>query len=141
MQHRMADLSSWTSPDGSGRTVPLTTFSIVNGSVDCLGGGGAFATAQDFMKLLKAVLREDGRLLKKESYQELFVTQLSKDSEKALHDLLASNSEMYEELGGSIPLDSRISYSLGGIMSTDSFKDWMGANTLHWHGMANLSWV
>ena len=108
MQHRTADLSSWASPNGSSKTVPLTTFSFVNGSTDCLGGGGAFATAQDFMKVLKAVLREDEKLLKKESYDELFLPQLSEESEKALHGLLASDEHMWEELGGFIPLDSRI---------------------------------
>ncbi len=141
MQHRMADLSSWTNRDGSGKAVPLTTFSIVNGSVDCLGGGGASATAQDFMTLLKVILREDDRLLKKESYDELFLPQLSEESERALHDVLASSQYMWEELGGFIPLDSRISHGLGGILSRDSFEDWMGANTLHWQGMPNLSWV
>ena len=46
----------------------LEGWDLVNGSTDCLGGGGVFGSAQDFLALMKAVLVEGPKLLKEKSY-------------------------------------------------------------------------
>lgn len=51
----MADISTL---DAAGKAVPLVEFDLINGCTDCLGGGGEFASAQDFMTLLKVVKQE-----------------------------------------------------------------------------------
>lgn len=138
MHDRVADVSML---DTTGKAVPLVGFDLINGSTDCLGGGGVFASARDFLALLKAVLVGDVRLLKEKSYEELFRPQLSAASKQALHVLLESDSGLYNELGGNIPLSGQKSWSLGGLLSLDRYHEWMGKNTLLWQGMPNIRWV
>ena len=138
MHDRVADVSML---DTTGKAVPLADFDLINGSIDCLGGGGVFASAQDFMALLKAVLVGDARLLKEKSYEELFRPQLSAASKQALQALLESDRGLYNELGGNIPPSGQKSWSLGGLLSLDRYDGWMGKNTLLWQGMPNIRWV
>ena len=138
MHDRVADVSML---DVTGKAVPITGFDLINGSTDCLGGGGIFTSAQDFMALMKAVMVGDSRLLKEKSYEELFRPQLSEQSKQALHTLLESDSVLYNDLGGNIPLSGQKSWSLGGLVSLDRYDGWMGRNTLLWQGMPNIRWV
>lgn len=138
MHDRVADLSTL---NATGKVVPLEGGDLVNGSTDCLGGVGAFASAQNFLTLTKAVMMRDSKLLKEESYEELFKPQLSEPSKRALQALLESNSGLYWGLGGNIPLSGQKSWSLGGILSLDKYDGWMGKNTILWQGMPNIRWV
>ncbi|KAL8718940.1 MAG: hypothetical protein Q9225_003984 [Loekoesia sp. 1 TL-2023] len=139
MQHRMADLSM-TDPAGGVKAVPLEGIDLINGSVDCLGGSGLFASAQDFLIILHAVLTEDERLLRKESYQELLTPQLNDASEQALNDLLARDSRAYHFYGMNVPLPAHKSWSLSGIVTRDEQPGWMGRNTVLWGGIPNIIW-
>lgn len=67
------------------------------------GGAGAFATAKDYMLMLQVVLREDAKLLKKESYEELRRPQLSKESKDAPDALLRGSEYINVELSGNVP--------------------------------------
>ena len=139
MRHRIADMSM-RDPHGSGKAVPLEGFDIVNGCQDCLGGAGAFGSGQDFMILLQAVLKEDERLLQKESYSELFAPQLNGHSRQALQTLLV-NDEMDAVYGLNVPQAGQKSWSLGGLISLDEYPEWMGKNTMLWGGVPNVIWV
>ena len=138
MHDRVADISRL---DSTGKAVPLVGFGLINGSTDCLGGSGVFASAQDFMALLKAVMVGDSKLLKEESYEELFRPQLSEPSKQALQKFLESDSKLYNDLGGNVPLSGQKSWSLGGLLSLDRYYGWMGRNTLLSQGMPNIRWV
>lgn len=137
MRDRVADLSTL---DTTGKAVPLEGWDLINGSTDCLDGGGVFASAQDFLALIKAVMVGDAKLLKEKSYEELFKPQLSDPSKQALQALLESDSGLNWELGANIPLSGQKSWSLGGILSLDKYDGWMGKNTLLWQGMPNIRW-
>lgn len=140
MQHRMASISI-LDPSGSRKAIDLPDFDINYGATDCIGGGGAFASSEAYMAILQAVLREDPRLLTLESYLELFEPQLSETSMQALQSLLASSEQMQDALGLNVPLSGQKSWSLGGLLSMDEYRGWMGRNTLLWGGMPNLIWV
>ncbi|MCJ1243878.1 hypothetical protein MMC30_001075 [Trapelia coarctata] len=131
------NLRTW---DESGAKTVLG-FDLTNGSVDCLGGGGLFGTARDFMHVLQAVLGEDDRLLKKESYAILFSPQLSDASTEALAKLLRESNYHNQELAWAVPLDGRKSWSVGGLVSLDAYSGWMGNGTWLWSGLPNLRWV
>ncbi|KAL8903525.1 MAG: hypothetical protein Q9207_003859 [Kuettlingeria erythrocarpa] len=137
MRHRMADLSM-TDPSGGVRAVPYQGYDLVYGCVDCMGGGGLFASAQDFLAILHAVLAEDKRLLSKQSYQELLMPQLSNASEEALNSLLTKEPQAYHYYGMNLPLLGRKSWSLSGIVSIDEQLEWMGRNTVLWGGFPNI---
>ena len=138
MHDRVADVSML---DPTGKAVPLADFDLINGSTDCLGSGGVFASAQDFIALLKAVMVGDPKLLKEKSYEEFFRPQLSAPGKQVLRVLLESDSGLCNELAGNISLSGQNSWSLGGLLSLDRYHGWMGKNTLLWQGMPNIRWV
>lgn len=140
MAERRAEMSTWNQ---DGKCVSLgENFDFNNSPTDCTGGGGAFGSAQDFFKLMQAVLREDERLLKKaKSWEELFRPQLTAESEQALQRLLESGDELNLELGANVPLSGGKSWSLGGLVSLDRYEGWMREGTMLWSGMPNIRWV
>ncbi|KAI4176255.1 MAG: hypothetical protein LQ346_007910 [Caloplaca aetnensis] len=133
----MADLSM-TDPSGGDRAVPYQGYDLVDGCVDCMGGGGLFASAQDFLTILRAVLAEDKRLLSKQSYQELLMPQLSNASEEALNSLLTEDPQAHHYYGMNLPLLGRKSWSLSGTVSMDEQPERMGKNIGLWGGFQIL---
>lgn len=123
MHDGLADLSTL---DATGNAVTLEGRGLVNGSTDCLGGGGVFGSAQDFLALMKAVLVEGSKLLKEKSYEELFKPQLSGPSKQASQALLESDSGLYWGLGGNIALSGQKSWNLGGKVSLDNMRGGWG---------------
>ena len=130
---------SMRDPLGSGKAVPLAGFDILNGCHECLGGGGAFASAPAFMLFLQAVLREDGKLLQRNSYKELFAPQLNEESRTALQRLLEDDEEMNALYGMAILVSGQKSWSLAGIILMDQHPGWMGRNTVLWGGRCRTS--
>jgi CubicO group peptidase (beta-lactamase class C family) len=57
---------------------------------DCMGGQGVFTSAEEYVKVLKALLvaDQDGKILKKESVEMMFSPQLSVGSKEALNAAL-----------------------------------------------------
>ncbi|MCJ1264134.1 hypothetical protein MMC22_004005 [Lobaria immixta] len=139
MKHKMADLST-ISPE-SGKAVDAPDFDLVFGAIECLGGGGVFASSEAYMALLQAVLREDPRLLKPQSYGELFKPQLNEECENAFCNLLSSNQQMQEYLGINVPTTGRKNFSFAGMLSMDDYPGWMNKGTLLWGGVPNIIWV
>ncbi|KAF6235645.1 hypothetical protein HO173_006328 [Letharia columbiana] len=62
-------LAGLSTLDATGNAVTLESWDLVSGSTDCLGGGGVFGSAQDFLALMKAVLVDGSKLLKEKSYE------------------------------------------------------------------------
>ena len=54
------------------------------GSTDCFGGHGGFGGMEDYLKVLRSILANDGKLLKPETVELMFQPQLSADSQKGL---------------------------------------------------------
>lgn len=58
------------------------------GATDDIGGGGAFAWPTDYMKAMRSLLANDGKLLKRETVDQLFEPHLNDYSQKVLMDKL-----------------------------------------------------
>jgi CubicO group peptidase (beta-lactamase class C family) len=140
MAGRIAEMSTWNK---DGKCVWLVEdFDPNDGATDCLGGSGASASAQDFFKLMQAILRRDERLLKQsESWEELFRPQLTSESKEAWQRLLESGEVYNLELGANFPLGGAKSWSLGGLVSLDGYDGWFGEGTMLWSGLPNIRWV
>ena len=137
---RLADICM-LDPAGSGKAVHAPGGNINSDMTDCLGGGGVYATPEEFMTLLHAVLNQDSRLLEPDSYDELFRPQLDERCSASLHDLLLSDQQMQEYIGLNIPTSGQKNWSFAGILSTDEYPGWMRKNTLLWGGLPNIIWV
>ena len=139
MQHRIADMSMLV--PGSEEAIDAADVDINGGIEECLGGGGAFASGESYMTLLKAVLREDPNLLRPDSFTELFKPQLDEQCSAALHSLLLGDPQMQEYIGMNIPTSGRKNWSFAGLLSLDEYPGWMKEGTLLWGGVPNIVWV
>lgn len=135
-----ADVSMLSPEDGK-TAVPLEGFDISGGLDDCLGGGGMYASANDLLTALQAVLHRDPKLLRESSWEELCADQLEPNSRAALQDLLRTDDQANVYYGMNVPREGSKSWSLAGILSLDDYPGWMGKNTLLWGGITGLMWV
>ncbi|EMD67843.1 hypothetical protein COCSADRAFT_34624 [Bipolaris sorokiniana ND90Pr] len=142
---RMADMSA--RDPTSGKTVvfsePLPYLDGEGKEVTShMGGQGAFASVEEYVKVLKALLEADkggeGKILKKESVDELFKAQLGDKSREmlmgVLEDKAASNAMDGLPIG--VPKD----HALGGVILTGDGPDGKKAGTMVWGGYPNLIW-
>ena len=120
----------------SGKAVPMPR---VVQATDAMGGGGMYATPTEYLKVLHAVLKNEGTLLKKETVDEMFRPHLSKDSQQALMKVM-SFPEVNLMMGG-MPERTEMDWGLGGLLILENMPQWRKKGTMTWGGMPNLTWV
>lgn len=140
MRHRMATISQLDSA-GTNKTVHSSLQDITLGATECLGGVGASGSCEAYMKLLQAVLKEDSRLMKPQSYEELFKPQLNEQCAAALHNLILLDESARQTHSMSIPASGQKNFSFGGLLSMDEYPGWMRKNTVLWGGAPCIVWV
>ena len=71
------------SNDGSGKVVNGSEVpSLDEGAEDCVGGHGTYASMRSFFKILQSVFANNGRLLKEETVEMIFESQLTQKLKK-----------------------------------------------------------
>jgi CubicO group peptidase (beta-lactamase class C family) len=94
LQERMADMSV---RDETGKVRWTGAVMVHQGkdgkeAEDCFGGHGCFTSAEEYLKVLHAVLNRDEKILKKETFEEFFRPQLSEGSAAALNHVLQDDA-------------------------------------------------
>ena len=110
------------------------------GGIDCFGGHGAFTSMPEYFKILRSLLLDDEKILKRSTTAQMFQPQLTKESQEAQKQLMAEpqNTTMFVgEFPKHVPLD----WGIGGILMREADEGWRGRNTLIWSGLPNLFWV
>ena len=90
------------------------------------------------MKVLHAVLKNDGTLLKRETVEDMFQPQLSGQSQAALLKVMSSTGE--NEMNGGLPEGTKRDWGFGGLLVMQDLEDWRSKGTMTWGGMPNLMW-
>ena len=121
-------------PDGS-----LVPFAVNDEAEEEGGGGGLYASVEDYMALLADLLREEPRVLGREMVGLLFASQFAEGS-AALEGLKACRN-VYETMTGALTRGLRVNHGLGGVLV---MEDAMGLGrtngTLTWGGSFGLMW-
>ena len=138
LRKRLTDMSM-RDPTGSGKAIYVPDPGFQAPVDDAMGGGGAFSSPREYIKILQCMLANDGKLLKPESIEEFFKPQLSKSSQQAFMELL-ENPELNSQLGG-MPLGTSKDWSLGGLLVMEDLPKWRNKYTMGWGGLPNLTWV
>jgi CubicO group peptidase (beta-lactamase class C family) len=100
------------------------------------GGGGLYSTADDYIKVLISLTKNDGKLLKSESIDELFKPQLQDPSHlQAVVDNRGVQTE------GNFPRGTLVSYGLGGMLNLTPVPGRRAKGSMQWGGLPNLTWV
>ena len=140
MTDRLADISALDPSGGKSFAAP-ENWDINSGCKECLGGGGAFASADTFMLLLQAILQEDPKILATNSWKEFFKPQLNEQCTEALHQLLLNDPNMQSFCGMGIPTSGKKNWSFAGLLSEDKYPGWMSEDTVLWGGVPCVKWV
>lgn len=138
LRQRMADMSL-RDPSGSGKAIYTSAQLMPDSTKDDTGGGGAFANAPEYLKILHSLLANDEKLLKKKTVDDLFKPQLSELSRQAFMNLW-SDPQLNLMLGG-LPLGTEKDWGLGGLLLLEDLPNWRRKYSMTWGGMPNLSWV
>jgi CubicO group peptidase (beta-lactamase class C family) len=126
--------------ENSGRAVPLQRPFLTEGVSECFGGQGAYAAMEDFMKVLRSILADDGKLLTKDTTATMFQSQLGDASRESLRKHIKSCGLNAAFIGIS---DNSHAYDwgIGGMLAMDDVSSGRKKGTLFWSGKPNLFWV
>ncbi|KAK4988997.1 hypothetical protein LTR50_003593 [Elasticomyces elasticus] len=134
VRSRLADVSMRTRDGGLKHYAgPLLT----HGATDCLGGEGAYASMPDYLKILHSLLRDDEKLLKKETAAQLFSPQLEGERKAAL------NKALRVSMVATLPhrFTQSLDFGLGGAIMDEDDVGRRRRGTMIWSGLPNLCWV
>ncbi|KAK7470274.1 hypothetical protein VKT23_001706 [Stygiomarasmius scandens] len=99
------------------------------------GGAGMFIKPTDYAKLLEALLRNDGTILKPETVDLMFTPQLQ--DPKYLVEYIKANPFRYTMLAA-LPVDIEYNWGLGGILTLQDVPGKRRKDSLSWSGLPNL---
>ncbi|KAG8624910.1 hypothetical protein KVT40_006661 [Elsinoe batatas] len=137
MKKRQAELTA--RDEKSGKVVPYSLPFLNHGSKDCFGGHGGFCTIEEYIKVLQSILRNDEKLLKKETVDQMFQPQLTPESRAALQQQV-NTPEIVAMFIGDFPDSKQYDWGLGGILVEKDNQGRRKKNTLIWSGMPNCFW-
>ncbi|THV08214.1 beta-lactamase/transpeptidase-like protein [Dendrothele bispora CBS 962.96] len=132
-----------------GKLKPLTEYRSTGVFPYDAGGGGLHLPPSDYAKVLQALLKKDGTLLKPETVDLLFKPQLEPDVVKSLVSrvrrgqspgLRAGFSTALLELEEGMNFDSAVNWAFGGLLAVKDVPGRRKKGSLAWGGLPNLFW-
>ncbi|KAK3335145.1 putative transesterase [Cercophora scortea] len=136
LRARMVDLNP-SDPDGLGRAV-LGGGEMNARSKGDFGGHGLFMSGEDYVKVLRSLLANDGKILRPETVDSMFENHLAPEAAEGHKAALASKGGMFFRVG--ITEGSKAGHGLGGLLTLEDVEGWYGERTLTWGGGMSLSW-
>ena len=125
----------------SGEIAPFNVSVLKDPAKDDLGGAGIFSTATDYLRILASILRNDEKLLKKESVEEMFTPQLTPVQKAAYMKLADGIPGLNTHLAGRLKPGTEITWGLGGAIIEEDVPDGRKKGSMFWGGLPNLCWV
>ncbi|KAK6858703.1 Acyltransferase LovD [Apiospora arundinis] len=125
---------------GEPPAVDAASFDILFGGTECFGGVGLFGSTAAYHFFVSALLRRDQRLLKPDSYVELFRPQLNEHLEEEFNKYVAKSPVHTALLGMGIPLSIRKTWSFAGMVAKEAQPGRFAAGTTLWGGVPCAEW-
>lgn len=134
----MADLSP-ADPKGHGIAVSGGV-DILNDAETCMGGQGLYGAGSDVIKVLGSLAANDGKILKPETVEMMFQSQLSDSARKSMRELMRTELG-HTYYGCNTPIEKERDYGFDGLLLVEGVDGWFGNNTMQWGGGINSAWV
>ncbi|GAB1312887.1 Beta-lactamase [Madurella fahalii] len=137
----LARLAGMAARDAAtGKLAPSEMQPDLSSDKAAFGGEGAYASLEEYMKVLHSILCDDGRLLRPETARWLFEGLLARDPEAK--EALRENMRHPEWVVGWVPTDTNGEYdwSAGGLLVDGDSHPHRKKGFLQWGGVFNLSW-
>ena len=120
--------------DGGLKADPMELYPVIEPADDA-GGGGLYATAAEYVKVLESLLRDDGKLLDPTTAAELFKPQLPDNDE--LQTKL-NDTGPGKVMNGFGQKNINMNHGLGGVVAIDGVPGAVGKGMLCWDGLPSL---
>ncbi|KAF2871684.1 beta-lactamase/transpeptidase-like protein [Massariosphaeria phaeospora] len=142
LAERLMPMTERFAISGLGPQEKDSVFPVVMDPLDHYGGSGLFGTAEDFLKLMKSLLRSDGQLLRPETVDRIFAPSISPESQSALNAYLTIPNPIMlpDEPAVGTPGAREWSYGPAGLIGLTSKEDSLKAPWIQWGGLPNLTW-
>ncbi|KAJ6515372.1 putative transesterase [Mycena sanguinolenta] len=126
-------------PDALGHAIMGPAGALLNTrTAGDFGGHGMYISAADYLKVLHALLRNDGTLLKRSTVDAMFTDQLDVTTRAGHAAALAGPIGAAFRVG--TELGARVGHGLGGLLTLEDVPGWYGARTLTWGGGQTFVW-
>lgn len=145
LKERLADMSQ--RDPSSGKVIPSTGQQIyqkADGSEieDCMGGQGVFTSAEEYIKVLQALLTADqdgSKIFQMKETVELFFSKQLGQTAKTVLNMITQDPAINNAFGG-VPSEIGKDWGLGGLVIDGDKGDGMREGTMLWGGLPNLIW-
>lgn len=137
MRARMADLNP-QDPEGLGRAVLGGGGDMNKRSQGDFGGHGLFMTGEGYVKVLRSLLVNDGKLLRPETVEKMFQNHIPPEAEEGFRAAMESPAGAFFRVG--LDPGTKMGYGLSGLMPLEDLEDWYGEKTLSWGGGMSFAW-
>lgn len=108
-------------------------------SLGDFGGHGLFMTGPDYVKVLRSLLINDGKILSPHTVDDMFQNHLTRPETAAGHQTaLAGPIGMFFRVG--TDPTSKVGHGLGGLLTMQDLDGWYGEGTLTWGGGLTFAW-
>lgn len=102
------------------------------------GGHGLFMSGADYVKVLRSLLANDGKLLKPATVGDMFQHQLTPEATASHQAALAGPVGIFFRVG--VDVETKTGHGLGGLLTLEDVDGWYGERTLTWGGGLTLAW-
>jgi CubicO group peptidase (beta-lactamase class C family) len=137
LRARLVDLNPHD-PEALGRAVLAGGGDMNKRSRGHFGGHGLFLPGADYVKILRSLLINDGKLLKSTTVDDMFQDHLSPEAAAGHHSALASPMGVFFRVGTDLGME--VGHGLGGLLMLQDVDGWYGEHTLTWGGGMTLTW-
>lgn len=102
------------------------------------GGHGLFLPGLDYVKVLRSLLANDGKLLNAAAVDNMFQQHLGPEAAASHKAALAGPIGPFFRVG--TDPESKVGHGLGGLLTLEDVDGWYGERTLTWGGGLTLAW-
>jgi CubicO group peptidase (beta-lactamase class C family) len=102
------------------------------------GGHGLFMSGPSYVKVLRSLLANDGKLLKPSTVDDMFQHHLSPQATAGHQAALASPMGVFFRVG--VDPEIKLGYGLGGLLTLQDADGFYGEGTLTWGGGRTFTW-
>lgn len=107
--------------------------------IDAMGGHGGYCSLQEYIRVLRSLLANDGKLLKPETVEMMFSPQLTPEASKALTAVMKTS--LASLFIGEWKPELELNWGLGGILLMKDGDGRRKRGSLSWGGVANTFWL
>jgi CubicO group peptidase (beta-lactamase class C family) len=137
MRSRLVDLTP-DDPECVGRAVLGGGGDMNRTSRGNWGGHGLFMTGPDYLKVLRSIMANDGKILKPATVDTMFEQHLTAEGAASHHAALTTPMGPFFAVG--VDPASKPGYGLSGMLTLEDAEGFYGAKTLSWGGGLTFVW-